>query len=232
MIFAALKIHCSLACKQLLDRLGGYILEERGAISIKGKGDMVTYWLVGEEESRRVQNVRPKSSLRNSKRWKQQQHFDNGDMMASSLDSPKRLRFADSVEGEQHRQVEILTDSSTLTTKRNSCPNLKVGGMLQPNSFNHPVVVERKVKSFYRHQPHRKTPSSTTSLVDALIFSSLKTAPNGRPPTPAASSKSGPTPKIALSPPDESAPFSDCWPLLDKNNYHVNHRENDRETSV
>lgn len=46
---SALKIHCSAACKVLLDQLGGYILDERGVVSMKGKRDQVTYWLRGEE---------------------------------------------------------------------------------------------------------------------------------------------------------------------------------------
>ena len=40
------KIHVSYSCKQILDKLDGYILEERGLISIKGKGQMRTYWLL------------------------------------------------------------------------------------------------------------------------------------------------------------------------------------------
>lgn len=39
------RIHCSEQCKQELDRLGGYILEERGLIALKGKGIVRTYWL-------------------------------------------------------------------------------------------------------------------------------------------------------------------------------------------
>ncbi|KAI8435121.1 hypothetical protein MSG28_003502 [Choristoneura fumiferana] len=47
---APLKIHCSSTCKGLLDKLGGYILEERGIVAMKGKRDQVTYWLKGEEK--------------------------------------------------------------------------------------------------------------------------------------------------------------------------------------
>lgn len=43
----ALKIHISGQCKEALDRLGGYITENRGPIHMKGKGEVVTYWLVG-----------------------------------------------------------------------------------------------------------------------------------------------------------------------------------------
>lgn len=64
----ALKIHISEDCKQILDKLGGYILHERGLTPIKasilvaycftqfgqtyscvisqGKGEMKTYWLI------------------------------------------------------------------------------------------------------------------------------------------------------------------------------------------
>ncbi|KAG8182191.1 hypothetical protein JTE90_017142 [Oedothorax gibbosus] len=51
----AMKIHVSEACKNLLDKLGGFVLEERGVIQIKGKGDMRTFWLEGRDSSR----VRP-----------------------------------------------------------------------------------------------------------------------------------------------------------------------------
>ncbi|XP_041371527.1 atrial natriuretic peptide receptor 1-like [Gigantopelta aegis] len=45
----ALRIHVSSECKLLLDELGGYHLKKRGEISLKGKGKVVTYYLVGKE---------------------------------------------------------------------------------------------------------------------------------------------------------------------------------------
>lgn len=47
----ALRIHISEQCKESLDRLGGYVTESRGAISMKGKGEVVTYWLVGATDA-------------------------------------------------------------------------------------------------------------------------------------------------------------------------------------
>lgn len=41
-----LRIHISPSCKQALDKIGGYIVEPRGTIPIKGKGELQTYWLV------------------------------------------------------------------------------------------------------------------------------------------------------------------------------------------
>ncbi|KAH9502508.1 Receptor-type guanylate cyclase Gyc76C [Bulinus truncatus] len=49
----ALKIHCSSSCKKILDRIGGFYLEERGMVSMKGKGTQLTYWLLGEDKSKR-----------------------------------------------------------------------------------------------------------------------------------------------------------------------------------
>uniref|UniRef100_A0A1L8DJE6 Guanylate cyclase n=2 Tax=Nyssomyia neivai TaxID=330878 RepID=A0A1L8DJE6_9DIPT len=46
----ALKIHISAACKKSLDKLGGYITEKRGVIPMKGKGEVITYWLTGATE--------------------------------------------------------------------------------------------------------------------------------------------------------------------------------------
>ncbi|XP_035232543.1 guanylate cyclase 32E-like [Stegodyphus dumicola] len=45
----AMKIHVSEACKEILDKLGGYVLQERGLVQIKGKGEMRTFWLLGKE---------------------------------------------------------------------------------------------------------------------------------------------------------------------------------------
>ncbi|XP_060092517.1 atrial natriuretic peptide receptor 2-like [Heteronotia binoei] len=41
----ALKIQCSSTTYQLLEQIGEYILVCRGNLQVKGKGDMITYWL-------------------------------------------------------------------------------------------------------------------------------------------------------------------------------------------
>lgn len=46
----ALKIHLSRTTKELLDEYGTFELEERGLLDVKGKGQMKTYWLLGEKE--------------------------------------------------------------------------------------------------------------------------------------------------------------------------------------
>lgn len=50
----ALKIHCSNECRMLLERLGGYQTTERGLVEMKGKGNVRTYWLVGEDHLHRL----------------------------------------------------------------------------------------------------------------------------------------------------------------------------------
>ncbi|KAJ8956736.1 hypothetical protein NQ318_014092, partial [Aromia moschata] len=54
----AFKIHISHATYMLLQRLGGYTCEERGLVPIKGKGEMETYWLVGEDPAQRLARIR------------------------------------------------------------------------------------------------------------------------------------------------------------------------------
>jgi len=45
----ALRIHVSPECKAVLDTLGGFYLEERGPVTLKGKGTIVSYFLCGKD---------------------------------------------------------------------------------------------------------------------------------------------------------------------------------------
>ncbi|XP_046653495.1 guanylate cyclase 32E-like isoform X2 [Daphnia pulicaria] len=242
-----LKIHCSTACKQLLDRLGGYILEERGEIKIKGKGDMVTYWLVGEETGSQIRQRgrpngpwpnRPKSSLRNHKLPRNRHNRED---LASSLDSPKKLRFASDspAAGPSTVDMEIMDETVpfVVTSKRNSCPNLKVNAQVGGFTLMQPSF-SRSFERKLCYQPHRL---STTSLVEAITLSSSHNGshrtPNGKSQlhfplsSPNSSRIRGENPKIELSPPEES--MNDCWPLLDPHYTGNEHGlRDDRETSV
>nr|VZH99431.1 unnamed protein product [Spirometra erinaceieuropaei] len=44
----ALRIHVSPSTKAILDELKGYKLEYRGKVTLKGRGDVDTYWLEGK----------------------------------------------------------------------------------------------------------------------------------------------------------------------------------------
>ncbi|XP_033751446.1 receptor-type guanylate cyclase Gyc76C-like [Pecten maximus] len=59
----ALKIHCSKECKVLLEKQGGYTMTERGLVSMKGKGELFTYWLIDEDPSIRHERLRRCSEL-------------------------------------------------------------------------------------------------------------------------------------------------------------------------
>ncbi|KAM7354791.1 guanylate cyclase 32E isoform 5-T7 [Cochliomyia hominivorax] len=117
-----LKIHCSWQCRDLLLKLGGYYFEERGIISIKGKGEQRTYWLLGEDEDAKEKRTYERSQRRGSRALnkyiqgniKQQEQNQllypnnlgirsslknknkarNSLTRSSSLESPKKIRFA------------------------------------------------------------------------------------------------------------------------------------------
>jgi Adenylate and Guanylate cyclase catalytic domain len=46
----ALKIHMSQSTKEILDKFKTFDIISRGSITIKGKGEMMTYWLNGEKK--------------------------------------------------------------------------------------------------------------------------------------------------------------------------------------
>ncbi|XP_077991652.1 speract receptor-like [Glandiceps talaboti] len=47
----ALKIHVSTQCKEILDKIGGYATVERGFVTMKGKGEVKTHWLIDQDPS-------------------------------------------------------------------------------------------------------------------------------------------------------------------------------------
>ncbi|TMW50809.1 hypothetical protein DOY81_004138, partial [Sarcophaga bullata] len=129
-----LKIHCSKQCKDLLEKLGGYYFQERGVINMKGKGEQRTFWLLGEEEEAKTQRTYERSQRRGSRALnkyiqgtiKQQNQLSvandlgirsslknksvprNSLTRSSSLESPKKLRFAT---GADEALLEVVTDS-------------------------------------------------------------------------------------------------------------------------
>ncbi|KAL4714509.1 hypothetical protein ACJJTC_017572 [Scirpophaga incertulas] len=57
------RVHVSHDTYRLLRQHGGYHFKERGVINIKGKGDMKTWWLTGEDHERRKCLYNPKPGL-------------------------------------------------------------------------------------------------------------------------------------------------------------------------
>lgn len=141
---AALKIHCSSETKQLLDEHGGFTLVERGVVSMKGKGERLTYWLIGEDPILRSERSKERASKRNSSSKKNRatdpliprsslknKSLVRSTFMRCSSESPKRLRFASSDQLDQkssrvNSQLESIVDNSPCKTKascatRSSC---------------------------------------------------------------------------------------------------------------
>lgn len=52
-----LKIHISHSTKEVLDVFGTFEIETRGVVKMKGKGDMLTFWLTGEKENDPLNNM-------------------------------------------------------------------------------------------------------------------------------------------------------------------------------
>lgn len=127
---AALKIHCSSETKQLLDELGGFSLVERGVISMKGKGERLTYWLIGEDPILRSKRNKERVSKRSGSSKKtsvtdssiprsslKNKSLVRSTFMRCSSESPKRLRFASSDQLDQkssraNSQLESIVDNS------------------------------------------------------------------------------------------------------------------------
>lgn len=97
----ALRIHTSEATKKILDSLGGFTIEERGEVNVKGKGKMRTYWLV-DYPQRRVNRI-PRSPRRTTFRETMKNFFPG-------------------VSGEEFK-VTCITRSSTLRRSLKSASN-------------------------------------------------------------------------------------------------------------
>lgn len=120
----------------MLDRLGGYSLAERGLVRMKGKGEQHTYWLLGEDPVMRMQRAEERAVRRSEISRRPRTHPDSNGYpcgggprsslrnkprsplaRCSSLESPKRLRFASSNMLELHRYqrdplLEAIADNS------------------------------------------------------------------------------------------------------------------------
>ncbi|XP_074647347.1 guanylate cyclase 32E-like [Tubulanus polymorphus] len=59
-----LKIHLSAECKTILDKLGGYTVIERGLVKMKGKGELMTYWLQDEDAEYRLRRLESSKKVR------------------------------------------------------------------------------------------------------------------------------------------------------------------------
>ncbi|KAK5645421.1 hypothetical protein RI129_006721 [Pyrocoelia pectoralis] len=179
-----LKIHCSQQCMELLAMLGGYYLIPRGEVSIKGKGNQPTYWLLGEdpvmskfrkfERERRLNNgIGPKSSLK----------YKTGIIKSPvdrcfSLESPKKLRFA-SISNLQRKTLDVIEDNSPYNKSASSLIEnpVECQEVLKMSSLSCPCIENLANSSIMLAQTHFPTifpNDGDSSRSVPILYSSLK----------------------------------------------------------
>ncbi|XP_041363434.1 receptor-type guanylate cyclase Gyc76C-like [Gigantopelta aegis] len=124
----ALMIHISASCRDLLNKLGGYETEERGYVTMKGKGDLLTYWLIGENpEVRKVRmfncnrgNFSTSASCVRSESVKHR--FANSVIRSGRCDSQKQINgpTADGGGSLEGKQRKLLKTDNTLPLENSS----------------------------------------------------------------------------------------------------------------
>lgn len=193
-IFSALKIHCSSETKKLLDDLGGFSLIERGVVSMKGKGDRLTYWLIGEDPVSREERWKERTNRRNGTNSKRTSTIDplvprsslknkslmNSTFMRCSSESPKRLRFASSDQLDQKctrtsNQLESIVDNSPCKPKLSSSSLMKAACIENwKSSSNSCPCVEKLCESQSDLLQHPLDPSkkklNDLKLDNSLLF--------------------------------------------------------------
>lgn len=119
-IFSALKIHCSSECRTLLERLGGYQMVERGLVEMKGKGNVRTYWLVGEDHLHRLKRDEFRAQRREQqpggKHRKSSKQKSAKEGPRSSLKVPKTT-----MNGQLSRYFHCFQTRNVLVTRKKSC---------------------------------------------------------------------------------------------------------------
>lgn len=157
----ALKIHISHSTKQILDKIGTFDMTSRGFVTMKGKGDMMTYWLNGEKSP---EDISPQklSSLPSLPAI----GVNNHNLHINGIDSNGSTR-----------EVKFLENNNLTPTDTNDKPNPKAIAVVPPltpqNSFN-------SKKSFMMNNSSllRSNHSSCGSLKDI----SLQPLINGKKP--------------------------------------------------
>lgn len=148
-----LRIHCSKSCRDLLDKLGGYTYQSRGKIAMKGKGDQETFWLTGEDEEAREQRNRERKVRRGSRALnKYKNSLTNSTILmrsslknrnelkrpsiprSTSLECPKKLRFATGALLEHHTRYNRYSDDAFIEIVSEVYPK-KSNGSLASEDF-------------------------------------------------------------------------------------------------
>lgn len=109
-----LKIHCSEACKGLLDKLGGYKLEPRGLVEMKGKGELFTYWLISEDAHIRRQRLqRCSQTMKMNTPWAQATRQAYMQFSKPEISEPSQVE-------DSHPFMEIFRENDNNSSREDS----------------------------------------------------------------------------------------------------------------
>ncbi|XP_036326361.1 receptor-type guanylate cyclase Gyc76C-like [Rhagoletis pomonella] len=147
----ALKIHISGKCKEALDKLDGYVTERRGLVAMKGKGEVVTYWLTGATE-KAIQKkpvdmtdmppplfCRPRKSPKLNSDSRQPSivgmHYYGAGSRRTSMVPRTDIESNYSLQGSTYH---VARDSPYLSSRRNDRPSLNgIGGNSIPERMSY-----------------------------------------------------------------------------------------------
>ncbi|CAM1291419.1 Uncharacterised protein g121 [Pycnogonum litorale] len=169
-----LMIHTSEQCKYLLASIGGYELDSRGLVSLKGKGEVRTFWLTGESKANKEKRFRdrlacsasskmmngviqgPRSSM---KKIRCPGYSIDSSFKCKHSDGSKRLRFM-SVK-ERVRNVSGSASSAPIGSplkldmqtekKQNSCPSIDNCDICYSLQNDEDEVLKPRVDKRYHH---------------------------------------------------------------------------------
>jgi hypothetical protein len=124
----ALKIHMSQSTKEILDKFGTFDIISRGSISIKGKGEMNTYWLNGEKKE---ENFVLNQLQENGNATNLQQNSDQNNHKEKVVAIVPPLSPQNSFSSRK----SVLINANNLQRHSNSLKDLTINGGKRSNSF-------------------------------------------------------------------------------------------------
>ncbi|CAG9806122.1 unnamed protein product [Chironomus riparius] len=151
-----LKIHISNSTKQILDKFGTFDVTSRGYVAMKGKGEMLTYWLNGEKSPEEL----AKMSLPTIET--SHHHFTNNNNNSTNLNNNNISNHSSTQHINHHdKDVKLLDVNHVPEEKPNNTRAIAVVPPLTPqNSFN------SKNKNVTINASLRNNLSSYSSLKD------------------------------------------------------------------
>lgn len=161
----ALKIHISHSTKQILDKFGTFDIESRGYVSMKGKGEMMTYWLNGEKKSEVASHTKLTSAPSLPTIELSHHHNNNNIISLETNGNVRDVKFndnnhtqeADKPNSKAIAVVPPLTPQNSFNSKKSFIMNSSLRGNLNSCSSlkdlsHQPLINGKKPVMFKRKQ--------------------------------------------------------------------------------